>query len=370
MYSENTAKKKKAGLFDEDRGRFLEICLRFIPLSLFIVFSSVVMKLELYFSFFELHCNTYSTACIFMILIALTQNIFSGQKFYSKTIPGLIISSFVSVEACLLLVLAQYYPIIAVIIAILSIAAFFGIRYFVRQLNAPNRHRILNFDSKCSKVAFRLSAFIAAVALVIPSGMGMYKEYFSYTLTDEQWADFYDWYNSLESEAPTEEADPNAEKLSELSKWDKLDVGDRERLIRIIAEIEKEYLGIGYFDVEVNTEKMPENRLAYYSPFTQDIYINYRYLNETELENAIITILHELHHAYVYYTIETIDFDSPEVQNSFYYESARQWKANSENYISGSLSYDDYYNQPIERDARAHAEMRVHYYMAYAGNAS
>lgn len=365
MDYENTSKKKKTGLFESDLSRYFELGLRFIPLFLFVVALTLGLRLELYFSFFDLYLEPYIAACFIVSIIAIIQFIFCRQKFYSTTITGLVLSSLISVEGCMLLILAQYSPISVLLLIIASIGAYFGIRYAVMRLNAPRRSKITDYKAKCGSVAFRLASFVAALIFILPSVAGFNKEYLSDNLTDEEWADFIEWYNSVETEQETGEPDPNGELLAELSRWDRLNISDKARLIRIIAEIEKEYLGISHVTIEVNSEKMNEHTLAYYSPFSRDIYINFRYLNEASLEEAIVTVLHELHHAYVYYTIDNIDFDSPEVQESFYYEDARRWKENSENYISAGLSFEEYYNQPIERDARAHAEERVLYYLSF-----
>ena len=56
------------------------------------------------------------------------------------------------------------------------------------------------------------------------------------------------------------------------------------------------------------------------------------------------TILHEMHHAFVHYTVENIDYESKLVQDNYYYKQAREWKENTVNYISSSSNYDEYMN--------------------------
>lgn len=365
MDSKNT-RKSKSRLFDTDNERFYGVLFRFVPLIFFQIIVSAVLRVDLYFPLFNAYIDCYSVAYIFMAIIGFTQLLFSTQRFYSSTVFGMIISALVSVEACLLLIFAQYHPILAVLAALLSAGAYFGIRYAVQRLNAPNRGRITGFNRKCRKIAFRLASVIVAVGLIFPAVGSVYKEFFSSTLTEIEWAEFMEWYVANMPEEETAAEDSNEQLLKDLSKWSRLDIEDRERLIRIIAELDKEYLKIDHLTIEVNTEKMDSNTLAYYEPGSNNIYVNYRYLDQIELEDAVITILHELHHAYVFHTIDTLDFDSPEVQNSFYYENARQWKENSTSYISGSISFDAYYNQPIERDARAYSEERASFYLAYA----
>lgn len=72
-----------------------------------------------------------------------------------------------------------------------------------------------------------------------------------------------------------------------------------------------------------------------------------------------------MHHAFVHYTVDSIDYKSELVQENYYYKQAREWKENTENYISSSTSFEEYQKQPIEADARAYAEERVEFYMTY-----
>lgn len=98
---------------------------------------------------------------------------------------------------------------------------------------------------------------------------------------------------------------------------------------------------------------------GYYIDSSKEIFINYKYLNEGELKDVLQTILHEMHHAFVHYTVENIDYESELVQDNYYYKQAREWKENTENYISSNINFDEYQNQPIEADARAYAEERA-----------
>ena len=369
MNSQDNKEKKDVGLFEGSFNKFTEIAVKFIPLSVFAVAATQYLYNGMYFPSVGLYLEPYSVAFMFAVVIGIVQMIFSSQRFYSDTLTGIIISSFISVEACLLLIFAQYHPVAAILILVATICIFLFIARLIGEINIHNRNRIRNFRKKCRKLSFRMTAFIAAIILIVPSVMGIYTEFFRATLTEKEWSEFYEWYSSLSFEEE-EQADASPHPLEELSKWDSLSLEDKERLIRIVAEIEKEYLGIAHltieYCVEVNTAKMEEHTLAFFSPLSRNIFINVRFLNETSLEKAITTILHELHHAYVYHTLDILDFDSPEVQTSFYYESARQWKENSENYVNGATSYGDYYSQPIERDARAHSEARTPFYMQFA----
>ncbi len=370
MNSHNNKEKKDNGLFEGSFNKFTEIAVKFMPLSVFAIAATQFLYNGMYFPSIGLYLEPYLAAALFAVVIGIVQMIFSTQRFFSDTLTGMILSSFVSVEACLLLIFAQYHPVAAVLVSVASICIFLFIARLIGEINIHNRNRIRNFRKKCRKLSFRLTAFIVAIILMVPSVMGIYTEFFCATLTEKEWNEFYEWYNSLsfeEEEEPTEESE---HPLADLAKWDSLSLEDKERLIRVVAEIEKEYLGIGdltiEYWVEVNTAKMDEHTLAFFSRFSSNVFINVRHLNEAPLENVISTVLHELHHAYVFHTLDILDFDSPEVQTSFYFESARQWKENSENYVNGSTSYEDYYSQPIERDARAHSEARTPYYMQFA----
>lgn len=210
--------------------------------------------------------------------------------------------------------------------------------------------------------------YVLCVVLLIPAGIGFYEEYYKYSLSSEEWAAFVEWFNEDSEEVGKEEIAniPYEDKIADLVKWDKLNVAEKERVIRSIALIEKEELGIcNDVEITVSTEKMSDYTCGYYIDSSKEIFINYKYLNEGEVEDVLQTILHEMHHAFVHYTVENIDYESELVRNNYYYKQAREWKENTENYISSSLNYDEYRNQPIEADARAYAEERVAFYLKY-----
>lgn len=108
-----------------------------------------------------------------------------------------------------------------------------------------------------------------------------------------------------------------------------------------------------------------KKRLCAVIIYVRRAYINYGHLSSGDVSDILRTIMHEMHHAFVYYTLSTLNFESDEVKNSYYYQKAREWKENSKNYIHSSVSFDEYMNQPIEADARAYAEERAAVYKDY-----
>ena len=154
-------------------------------------------------------------------------------------------------------------------------------------------------------------------------------------------------------------------ELAVLADWDTLSQAERERALRTVALHEMEELGIdGVAQLQVVTAKLDESTLGSYNDETKTVRINYEYLHDASLEEMLETVLHEMHHAYAHYVVQTLDFSSEEVQNGYYYKQAREWKENFENYRSASNGYYEYLHQPIEVAAREYASERAKVYMS------
>lgn len=81
------------------------------------------------------------------------------------------------------------------------------------------------------------------------------------------------------------------------------------------------------------------------------------------MQDNLRVVCHEVFHAYEYYVVDNIDFDSDMVQNNYYFKNARKWRDNIKNYVPGIVDYEMYSDQPLEADARQYAEERVTAYL-------
>lgn len=323
---------------------------------------------DLYFADFDLSFG-FTGSFLVAILVCFGMQLFiNTNPILKNTKSGIVAGAILTIEIILFLLFAQYHLFIT---GVIVVAIFFFSSWLTQKIICVNKEKrkiTPKLRKWCKHRSHSFIAYILSIVLIIPACIGYYEEYEKYSLSAEEWVVFVEWFNedSEETEEVGKDAIPHEDKISDLLKWDELSVADKERVIRSIALIEKEELGISNeVEITVSTEKMSNYTCGYYIDSSKEIFINYKYLNEGKLENVLQTILHEMHHAFVHYTVENIDYESELVQDNFYYKQAREWKENTENYISSNINYDEYRNQPIEADARTYAEERVVVYLEY-----
>lgn len=280
---------------------------------------------------------------------------------------GSALSSFLLVELFFFLLFAQYYFLIAVVVLLSALPiGFFLFKLFLK--DKPEKSRSFKYVEFCRKKAGAALCCIMAVVLLIPSGMGLYEEYIDVT-DDKAWAEFVASYNSKaeESEAPVSLFEANRETLAKINDWDKLKKDERIELIQKIGIIEEEYLGLSnHAEVIITTDKLPEYEYGNYVNNKKAITINVSHICNDSVEENISTILHEVFHVYEYHVVSILNFDSDDVQNSYYFEDARRWYDNINNYCSGTEDFAKYKAQPLEADANAHAQKRTAQYLLFA----
>ncbi len=350
-----------------------EILFRFIPILFAFGIVIAFKGYDLYFSDFDLSFGYIGSFLIAIAVCAIVQIIINKNPMISKTKIGVVTGTILTIEMMLFLLFAQYHIIFSAFLILAAIMFSFWVEKKIIEINRENHVWTSKLKRWCKNRANSLVVYVLCVVMFIPASIGVYEEYHKYSLSSEEWTEFVSWFNESEesSKENNEVIIPHSEKIAGLSEWDSLDIEKKERLIRAVALIEKENLGINK-DVEVVilTEKMSTYTLGYYTDEKNEIYINYKHLNEGELSDVLNTVIHEMHHAFVYYTISTLDYESEEVKNNYYYQKAREWKENSESYISSSEGFDEYEAQPIEADARAYAEERVALYEKFIENTS
>lgn len=351
---------------EDKRLNIFRIFFQTVPILLAIGVIVAFAGYDLYFADFNLSLG-YIGSFVLVVLICLVIQLFvNDTPMLRNTKTGIVIGTILTIELILFLLFAQYHLFAAVMIIISMEIFSLWLNDKIIRINKKKRVVTKELEKQCHKRSNSLVAYLFCIVLIIPACIGTYEEYYKDSLSSEDWVSFMEWFNEANKE--NEQASmPYEDKIVDLRTWDTLDVAEKERIVRAIALIEKEELGISS-DVEIilATEKMSDGKFGYYrhSP-KKEIYINYKHLNEGDVEDVLKTIIHEMHHAFVYHTIENIDYNSKLVQDNYYYKQARDWKKNSENYISSGVNFDEYEDQPIEKDAREYAEKRVQYYLTY-----
>ncbi len=323
---------------------------------------------DLYFADFDLSFGVVGSFLAAVFVCFGIQLFINTNPMLKTTKSGIVAGTMLTIELMLFLLFAQYHLLISGLIIVAIVLFSCWLTQKIICVNKGKRKITKKLKNWCRYRSHSLVAYLLCLVLIIPAGVGVYEEYYQYSLSAEDWTTFVEWFSEGSEEQQTDEqaSIPYENKIADLLKWETLNVSEKERVIRAVALIEKEELGISNnVEITVATEKMSDYTCGYYIDSSKEIFINYKYLNEGKVEDVLQTILHEMHHAFVHYTVESIDYKSEFVQDNYYYKQARMWKENTENYISSSTNYDKYRNQPIEADARAYAEERVTVYLDY-----
>ena len=134
--------------------------------------------------------------------------------------------------------------------------------------------------------------------------------------------------------------------------WPTLTEQEKTAAMQVIADIETNHLGIA--PVSVTVWPLDEGTLGSYAHSARQVMIDLAQI-EAENDDVIRVILHECRHAYQHDCVDHVDWDDPVVQTLAYYAPLRRWKEELTNYLNASVSFDAYYTQDIEADARAYA---------------
>ena len=130
---------------------------------------------------------------------------------------------------------------------------------------------------------------------------------------------------------------------------------EREKLLNeFLADIQKVKGTSAKTKINFKSLRAEPGYVAYgsYHPWTKRITLNKDLLSKPEGITLFTTLIHEVRHAYQYEAVKSN-------KHTVSAETRQTWKENQKNYIKPKPDYDAYYNQPIERDARAFAGQRV-----------
>ena len=149
----------------------------------------------------------------------------------------------------------------------------------------------------------------------------------------------------------------------EEKKWAVLSKNDRMQALKELCEYERNYLGITR-DLQISFVNLAgRNIVGVASPEEGTILIDENYLTEDSnvfnARGAMNTIIHEMFHIYEYELMVLSEKLNDEEKKLLKFNSVNDYLLESENYISNRLDYSGYFNQLLEKDSRAYAELRV-----------
>lgn len=321
-------------------------------------------RYKLYFADIDLSLSQTCSALLALLAVSAVQLLVILNPFLKNKKSGVVAGAILSSELVLFLLFAQYHLTVAVFMLLSAVVLFLWLTYEIFSLNKGKRSDTRKLNKWCRSRSGAWVLYALCFVLLIPSVMGAYREYGDSSITGEKWSDFCNSF--YDAGKKSDEVLSYEDEIEGLRVWDMLSVTEKERQIRTVALIEKDRLGISDdVDISVRTEELPERLCGYYSDCEKEICINYKHLKDGELQDVIHTVLHEMHHAFVYYTVESLDFTSEIVKESYYFSQARRWAENTEGYISSDTDYQKYRCQPIEADAEKYAAARAQMYMDY-----
>jgi len=156
--------------------------------------------------------------------------------------------------------------------------------------------------------------------------------------------------------------------LLEETEWSKLDVPARLQVMKTIADIEANYLGID--KLNVCTDVLPEIKLGHYTDVNQTITLNLSHLSNATAHTMLSTLCHECFHAYQHRLIDLFRDLDEDSRQLLLFQKIALYNDEFENYVSGEDDYAAYNAQRCEADSDNYADDAVdeYYYRIYQYN--
>ena len=253
------------------------------------------------------------------------------------------------VEMTMLLFSAQYHFRLAAVVLGMTIAALIFWAIAIKKA-FPEKQPSVRYKM-FKRIGIQTVSIFLSVTLVI----GLYS-----MLSDRPLVNSSIRAGSMEY---SEDSDGlNADILRSLAifgddRWDELPLEDKTGTLQYLLNLEAAYLKIEPLTLKV--VKLEEYTLGscYYERGT--VYIDFEHMRIGGPFDCIVTICHEAYHAYQNTVVDILDFTDDFVKASPYFENARNWRDNFENYIFAGM---EYFLQPVEADAFSYSHARGEFY--------
>lgn len=225
------------------------------------------------------------------------------------------------------------------------------------------RHRRYQFAFR------RCSVLSTAVVCVIPCLFSIFiygVESPTYKATEELWNQLFSETEAVvEADKPANPYEEKTELWGYLKEknWSQLSIQERITVTQELVDFESTVLGIP--TVPVTSAMIGTATLGAYDNESNQMWINTEHLANSSPRDIVTTTCHEVHHAYVDYLVNTLDWDNP-AMNSAYFTELRELMDSQENYKSAwNYGLDAYENQPLEVAAREYASEETSRIMTY-----
>lgn len=145
--------------------------------------------------------------------------------------------------------------------------------------------------------------------------------------------------------------------------WKKKSTEEKVELLQLVSDFEAEYLGLQN-KPEVICKGMELSTAGTYCLSRNQISINKDRILNDHVGECLITVFHELYHAYEHQLVRVYDQLGEEERGLYFLRDAGIYKYEFENYVSGDEGdeFIQYYSQAVEQAARRYSHERVTYY--------
>lgn len=149
----------------------------------------------------------------------------------------------------------------------------------------------------------------------------------------------------------------NEEYYVKLSLQEKLDV------LGVVLQIEMKHLGIDG-EIRLVSKSLSDSIAGYYSDTDKMIVLNDSIIDN--VDEAILTVLHEVYHAMQYAVVDSLDkLDlSDDACELHYFRTVCEWQYDMEHYV-GEENIAGWYSQEMEQDSISYSKERIESYLNY-----
>lgn len=141
--------------------------------------------------------------------------------------------------------------------------------------------------------------------------------------------------------------------LLQQEQWSKLDTPARLAVMQTVGDIEANYLGIQA--LPIHAELLGENTLGQYNASERTVALNIDHLTNANAETMLLTVCHELYHAYQHRLVDLYSAMDEETKALLLFRDAACYKDEFENYIHGEDDFENYAAQWCEIDSDDYA---------------
>lgn len=150
------------------------------------------------------------------------------------------------------------------------------------------------------------------------------------------------------------------------SEWEKLSSEKRLDVLQTLANVEKTQQGISH-EVLVCSEPLGFSTYGTYNHKTHTVTINSNVIADDDAEQAVITLCHEVRHAYQHDVADAYLSLDKEYQQLGIFDDVRKYYENLDDYKQASKDgFDEYESQTVEADSRAYSEKKAEFYFEQA----